>query len=51
MNIAFAIAIWFAVPLVLPVALALGWVLIVLNGLFSVGIGIAIAESYANTQE
>ena len=34
-NIAFAIVIWFAVPIVLPVAATLGWTLIVLNALFS----------------
>lgn len=51
MNIAFGIAIWFAVPIVLPVAATLGWVLIVLNVLFTLGIIISIAEAYATPQE
>lgn len=37
LNIAFAIAIWFAIPIVMPVAATLAWVLIVLNALFSLG--------------
>ena len=51
MNIAFAIVIWFAVPIVLPLAAALGWTLIVLNALFSLGIVISIVEAYATTPQ
>lgn len=46
-NIAFAIVIWFAVPIVLPVAATLGWTLIVLNALFSLGIVLGIISAYA----
>ncbi len=46
-NIAFAIVIWFAVPIVLPVAATLGWTLIVLNSLFSLGIVLGIMSAYA----
>lgn len=51
MNIAFGIVIWFSVPIILPVAAALAWVLIVLNGLFTLGIIISITEAYATPQE
>ena len=51
MNIAFAIAIWFSIPILLPVATALAWVLIVLNLLFSLGIAISIAQTYSSPQE
>jgi hypothetical protein len=50
-NIAFAIAIWFAIPIVMPAAAALGWVLIVLNFLFSLGIAVSISQAYKTTQE
>lgn len=50
-NIFFAIAIWFAVPIVLPVAATLGWTLIVLNFLFSLGIAIGIVGIYSATQD
>lgn len=49
-NICFAIVIWFAVPIVLPVATALGWTLIVLNTLFSLGIALGIMSAYAKPQ-
>lgn len=45
-NIAFAIAIWFAIPIVMPVAATLAWVLIVLNFFFSLGIAIMIPAYY-----
>jgi hypothetical protein len=51
MNIAFAILIWFAIPLILPTAAVLGWLLIFMNALFSVGIAIGIAQAYATPQE
>lgn len=51
MNIAFAITIWFGIPIILPVAAALGWILIGLNALFTLGIAISIAESYSSPQE
>lgn len=50
-NIAFAIVIWFAVPIVLPVAATLGWTLIVLNSLFSLGIVLGILSSYTKPTE
>lgn len=46
MNIAFAIAIWFAIPIVMPVAATLAWVLIILNGLFSLGMLMIIFNAY-----
>lgn len=51
MNIAFAIVIWFAIPVVLPVAAALGWTLAILNALFSLGTLITIVEAYAPKPE
>lgn len=50
-NIAFAITIWFAVPIVLPVAATLGWTLIVFNFLFSLGIALGIVSAYAKPTE
>jgi hypothetical protein len=50
-NIAFAIVIWFAVPIVLPVAVTLGWTLIILNFLFSLGIVLGIISAYAKPTE
>jgi hypothetical protein len=47
LNIAFAIAIWFAVPIVMPVAATLAWVLIVLNVMFSIGMLIIIFQAYS----
>ena len=49
-NILFAISVWFAVPIILPVAAALGWVLIVCNFLFSFGIAVIITQAYAKDQ-
>lgn len=46
LNIAFAIAIWFAIPIVLPVAPNLGVTLIVMNSLFSLGILMSIFQAY-----
>jgi hypothetical protein len=46
MNLVFTIAIWFAIPIVMPVAAALAWVLIVLNFFFSLGIAIMIPAYY-----
>lgn len=50
-NIAFAITIWFAIPIVLPVAATLGWTLLILNGLFSLGIVFGIISAYAKPTE
>lgn len=50
-NIAFTIAIWFAVPIVLPVAATLGWTLIIINFLFSLGIVLGIFAAYAKSAE
>jgi hypothetical protein len=50
-NLAFAIAIWFAVPIVLPVAATLGWTLIIINSLFSLGIVLGIFSAYAKLAE
>jgi hypothetical protein len=45
-NIAFAITIWFAVPIVLPAAAVIGWTLLTFNTLFSLGIAISIKQAY-----
>lgn len=45
-NIVFTIAIWFAVPIVMPVAATLAWVLIILNFFFSLGIALLIPTYY-----
>lgn len=47
LNIAFAIAIWFAIPIVMPVAATLAWVLIVLNAMFSFGMLMIILNAYS----
>jgi hypothetical protein len=47
LNIAFAIAIWFAIPIVMPVAATLAWVLIVLNVMFSFGMLMIIFQVYS----
>jgi hypothetical protein len=46
LNIAFAIAIWFAIPIVMPVAATLAWVLIIMNTMFSFGMIMIILEAY-----
>jgi hypothetical protein len=46
MNIAFAITIWFALPIIFPLAAVIGWTLLAFNSLFSLGILIGIFESY-----
>lgn len=45
-NIVFAIAIWFTIPIVMPIAAALAWVLIVCNFLFSLGLAFIIPTYY-----
>ena len=49
-NIGFAIAIWFAIPIVMPVAAALAWVLIVCNFFFSLGLVITIPQYYRKNE-
>lgn len=49
-NILFTIAIWFAIPIVMPVAAALAWVLIVCNLFFSLGLVIMIPAYYKQNQ-
>ena len=50
MNLAFTIVIWFAIPVVLPLAAAIGWSLIVLNALFTLGIVVSIVELYTTPE-
>lgn len=47
LNLALTIAIWFAIPIVMPVAATLGWVLIILNALFSFGMILIILSTYS----
>ncbi len=50
-NILFTIAIWFAIPVVMPVAAALAWVLIVCNFFFSLGLIIMIPQYYKKAEQ
>lgn len=50
-NILFTIAIWFAIPIVMPIAASLAWVLIVCNFFFSLGLFIMIPQYYKKAEE
>lgn len=45
-NIAFIICVFFAVPIVLPVAGLLGTLLIIFGGLYAIGVILQIALAY-----